>query len=340
MNSDAVAQIKQLVKDANHTVIVQADNPDGDSMGAALALEQILFKLDVEASMYCAVDIPSYLRYMSGWDRVTSQLPKAFDLSIIVDNSTMTLLEKAYRKGDTAKLAKQPAIVLDHHSLGESTISFATVSMNEHDVSSTGELIYHIASENDWPIDETSGEHIMTAILGDTQGLSNELAKPSTYRVMADLVELGVKRPQLEERRRQSSKMPESIFRYKGELIARTKLYHDNQLALTIIPQSEINQHSALYNPAPLIQTDMLQIEHVAIAIVLKQYNDGTFTAAIRCNNGYEIAEQLAASFGGGGHPYAAGFKTLDYASLDDIKAKIIGKADELLRTIRQEPSE
>ena len=35
-------EIGELVNNANKILIMQADNPDGDSLGSALALEQIL----------------------------------------------------------------------------------------------------------------------------------------------------------------------------------------------------------------------------------------------------------------------------------------------------------
>ncbi len=331
MNHENLTAIRSLVDKAKRIVIVQADNPDGDSMGSALALEQILHLSDKEPHLYCAVDVPSYLRYMNGWDRIEPSLPNDYDLSIIVDTSTPSLLDKAREKGDMKKLATKPCIVLDHHSSVEEEISFATTVINDSTVSSTGELIYLLGERLGWTIDALAGEHLMTAILGDTQGLSNDLAKPSTYRVMASLVESGVNRPALEEKRRLYNKMPESIFRYKAELIKRTRLFHENKLSLVTIPQNEINEHSPLYNPAPLIQADMLQVESVAIAIVIKSYDDGKITGAIRCNNGYKIAAQLASFFGGGGHPYAAGFKTSDYDSVDRIVPEIVKKTGELL---------
>ena len=52
----------------------------------------------------------------------------------------------------------------------------------------------------------------MSSILGDTQGLSNDLASAQTYRIMADMVEAGVNRPKLEELRREYGKMPPEIY--------------------------------------------------------------------------------------------------------------------------------
>jgi nanoRNase/pAp phosphatase (c-di-AMP/oligoRNAs hydrolase) len=57
-------QIQQLVGDAQKIVVVQADNPDADSLGSALALEHILGDLGKDVYLYCGVDIPTYLRYL------------------------------------------------------------------------------------------------------------------------------------------------------------------------------------------------------------------------------------------------------------------------------------
>ena len=43
--------------------IIQAENPDGDSLGSAIALDYLLS--DKEVSLYCPVDIPKYLHYFS-----------------------------------------------------------------------------------------------------------------------------------------------------------------------------------------------------------------------------------------------------------------------------------
>ncbi len=337
MKRELVDKLSALLKQADTVVIVQADNPDGDSMGSALALELILGKLGKEPYLYCAVDTPSYLRYMAGWDRIVTELPNTFDASIIVDTSTKTLLEKVLEKGDLVKLAKKPSVVLDHHGTVEDEIDFADVLINDSTVSSTGELLYSIAKQLDWPIPVDAAEHIMTSILGDTQGLSNDLAQPSTYRTMAELVELGVNRPQLEEKRRAYSKMPESIFRYKGRLIERTKLELDGRLAFVHIPHQEIINFSPLYNPAPLIQSDMLQIEGVVVSTVLKNYNDGKVTGAIRCSNGFPIAGKLAEALGGGGHPYAAGFKVTDGSTLADVQAKLLEESEALLQEVNEQ---
>ena len=326
-----LTHINELITAANRIVVVQADNPDSDSLGSAIALESILGNMGKDVSMYCGVDIPGYLRYFDGWDRVSPELPKQFDLSIIVDASTLTLFEKLIQSGNTQWLATKPCIVLDHHQIVENPISFATTIINDSSRASAGELIYILAKDAGWPLDVQTQSYLLSSILGDTQGLTNQLASSDTYRYVADMIDAGVDRGALEEKRKEYSKMPQVIYGYKGKLIQQTTFSDDGAIASVMIPQVDINQYSPLYNPGPLIQGDMLQTLGVKVAIVFKRYDDDKVTAAIRCNPGAGIASALAEQFGGGGHAFASGFKQLNVRDFNELRQRCMQSAHELL---------
>lgn len=324
--------IGSIVDQAQKIVIVQADNPDADSLGSALALEHVFGDMGKDTHMYCGVDIPVYLRYLEGWDRVSPDLPAKFDASVIVDASTMSLLDKLEQSGKKGVLASKPCVVLDHHESVENVVPFAKVILNDHkNVSSTGELIYGLAKQLGWPLSIPAQACLMTAILGDTQGLSNQLASAGTYRVMAGMVEDGVDRPALEELRREAGKMQPEIFKYKADLIRRTEFAADGRVAWVSVPHAEIKQYSPLYNPAPLIQSDMLQTSGVEVAVVFKSYDDGRITGAIRCNPTAGIAAELAEKMGGGGHAFASGFKVTGGKDFERVKDECLKAAEELL---------
>ncbi len=324
-------QIKDVVEHAKTIVVIQADNPDGDSLASALALEEVLSDLGKNVHLYCSVDVPDYLKHLKGWDRVTKEMLSQFDASIIVDTSSATLLEKLDQSEYRGWVAAKPVIVLDHHTDVACDIPYAKIVVNDHDAVATGEVIYKLATDLGWTLNLQAKIHIASSILADSLGLASEGTTAQTYRVMADLIEGGVNRPQLEEARRALSKMPEPIFRYKAKLIERTELHADGKLAYVDVPYDELMEFSPLYNPAPLIQLDMLQTEGVLVAVVLKNYKDGKVTGAIRCNPGASVAAKLAQHFGGGGHPYASGFKVTDNRSASQVKTEIIKLADELL---------
>lgn len=330
-------RIDSLVKAAKTLVVVQADNPDADSLGSALALEHILGDLGKQVRLYCSVEMPGYLRYLRGWDRVERDVPSSFDASIIVDASTMTLFEKPSAPNPKSWLAHKPCLILDHHATVDNMIPFAEITLNDPQRAATGELVYQLARQLAWPLSLEAQTFIMTAILGDTQGLTNQLTSAETYRIMAAMVEAGVDRSSLEDMRREFSKMPPLIFRYKAELLRRTEFNHDGAIASVHVPQVEINQYSPLYNPAPLVQGDMLQTVGVGVAIVFKSYDDGKVTAAIRCNPGSGIAAELAGHFGGGGHTYASGFKVVSSRPFNEIKSECIKQAAQLLAKLEKD---
>lgn len=330
-DSESYNRHQEIILSAKHIVVIQADNPDADSLASALALEELLSLAGKQVSVFCRVDMPGYLHYLSGWDRVSSVLPSHYDAAILVDASATSLLDMLQDPHVRGVLASKPFIIFDHHETVLDQVDFATSIINDSTVSSTGELLYNFAKHYNYNISVPAGTYMMAAILGDTQGLTNDLAKASTYQVMSELVALGVSRSSLEESRREYFRMPDIIFRYKADLIKRTEFFADGAVAVVSVPQSEINAYSPLYNPSALVQFDMLQVIGVQITIVFKIYDSGRVSAAIRANQSAPIAGRLAERMGGGGHAYASGFKQNNGRPFNKIKTECIKFAHELL---------
>ncbi len=328
-------KICELVNQANRIVIMQADNPDGDSLGSALALEQILSDLGKETHLYCGVDIPTYLRHLSGWDRVNSEVPNQFDLSIIVDTSADSLFETLAKTGQRKWVAAKPCIVLDHHDV-DITIPYATVVCNQPTVA-TGELIYELATQLQWPLNMSAKQMLAVSILADSLGLTTAATTARSIHIVAELVEGGVRIPELEEKRREMMRKSPELVHYKGELLQRVEYFANNRIAVITIPWKEIEKFSADYNPSMLVIDDMRLTENTDVAIAFKLYNDGHVTAKIRCNYSKGIANDLAQAFGGGGHTYASGFKIVSGRPFNEIKSECIKKATELLDNLDKE---
>lgn len=331
MNNNSVNQIKHLIEKHMHILIVQADNPDGDSLASSLALEQILHDLGKQPRMYCAIDIPKHLRHLKGWNRVEKDIPHNFDISIVVDCSSKSLLEVAENNGQLSWLLTKPMIIIDHHDV-EATLQ-ATINYNQKDAVATGEVIYQLAQNFDWPLSINAKNMITVSILSDSLGLMTEATTPTSIRIIADLVEQGVVLPELEEARRETMRKSQELVRYKGALLQRIEYSDDGRIASITIPWEEIEKYSSHYNPSMLVIDDMRLTENTAIAIAFKTYPDGRITAKIRANYGFGIANKLAEHFGGGGHPYASGFK-VNHKSFNEIKSECINKASELLNSI------
>lgn len=313
-----------FIKDKNHICIIQAENPDGDSLGSALALEEALEGHEV--SLYCPVDIPKYMRYFAGWDRVTNEFPYKADAFIIVDTASTVLLSKLLDDGAIRNcLYTAPVLVIDHHE-SEADLDFDYEGIIENTSSCCG-LLFKIFTEQKIAINAQCAEHLAYGILSDTLGLTSQSTTADDYRAVATLLDDGAQIAEMEERRRDYMKKSPRILDYKADLIKRVEYHLDGKLATVLIPFDDIQEYSDEYNPNVLILEELRLVEGVEIAVAIKTYPDGKLTGKIRASK--PIADQLAGYFGGGGHPYAAGFRI--YEDYDSVLPELISATMKLL---------
>lgn len=299
----------EFLQNKRRICVIQAENPDGDSLGSAIALDYLLN--DKETSLYCPVDIPKYLRYFVDWSRVTNEFDFRADGYIIVDTAAEILLSKLLEDAAIRnRLYTAPVFVLDHHET-EDDLSFPHEGIIEPRPSCT-EVIYRIAKSEQMKISKPTAEAIFQGILSDTLGLTSTAVTAETFRIAAELTELGANVAELEDRRREFMKKSPRILDYKADLIKRIEYSLDGELATIHIPWEDIKEYSDEYNPNVLILEEIRLVEGVKVAVAIKTYPDGKVTGKIRCTSEAPVAEEIAGYFGGGGHPFAAGFRTYD----------------------------
>lgn len=317
-----------FIKDKSSLCIIQAENPDGDSLGSALALDYLL--KDKEITLYCPVEIPKYLRYMSDWSRVSLDFDFDADGYIIVDTAANVLLSKLLEDPAINNRLNDPSteiFVLDHHET-EDDLSFAHRGLIQT-LPACCDLIYKIAKEQGIKIEKTSAEYLTQGILSDTLGLTSASVTSDTIRVVADLVDAGANISELEEDRREYMKKTPKILSYKADLIKKVEYFLDGSLATVHIPWEEIKEYSDEYNPNVLIIEELRLVEGVDVAVAVKTYPDGKVTGKIRTTRKTPYADKIAEYFGGGGHPYAAGFRTYDI-SYDETIHELIKALDKI----------
>ena len=299
----------EFLKGKQKICIIQAENPDGDSLGSALALAYLLE--DKTVSLYCPVDIPKYLHYMKDWSLVINEFDFEADGYIIVDTAADILLSKLLEDPAIREtLNTKPVFVLDHHET-EDDLSFAHQGLIQT-LPACCDLIYKIAKEQKLKISETAASYLLYGILSDTLGFTSESTTADTLRTAADLTEYGISIAELEDARREFAKKSQKILDYKADLIKKVEYFYDGKLATVHIPWEEIKEYSDEYNPNVLILEELRLVQGVEAAVAIKTYPDGKVTGKIRTTREAPFADKLAEYFGGGGHTYASGFRTYD----------------------------
>ena len=335
---EAAEQLAALLEPAGKITVIIANNPDADSLGSALALEEIWSGMGKEVSLYCRTEMPSYLRFLSGWERVSHIFAANYDLAVMVDNSVSNLLgSEEDRQMMLGQLRLKPLVILDHHA-SDSDIDFARLRLNRPEMAATGQLIYVLAKQLDWPLNETAATFLTASILSDSLGFTSQVmvGNAEPLRVVADLVDLGVNLSELAQRRLKWQELPAKLLAYRGELLQRIKFWSGERIATLTIEYEEIKQVGSLFNPT-IVLDEMKAVENVKLSLGFKKYEDPAgrlfrVTLRVRCYRGCQVAKSLAEAFGGGGHPYAAGAKW-EAGGLDfnQIEAAVLKTAEELL---------
>ena len=299
--------------------IIQAENPDGDSLGSALAIDEMIER---PTTLYCPVNLPGYLKYFRGADRVTVDFDFSVEAYIIVDTAAEILLSKLLNEPAIAnRLYSAPVLVIDHHET-EDDLPFPHEKIIEVRPACS-ELIFEEAKKSDVKITTEGAEDIMGGIMSDTLGLTTSSVTARTFEIMAELTELGASVAEIEDRRRVLMKKSPRILDYKADLIKKIDYLLDGRLATVHIPFDEIQEYSNEYNPNVLILEEMRMVEGVEVAVAIKTYPDGKLTGKIRTESDFPFAEEIAASFGGGGHKFAAGFRVYDM-SYEDVLRELV----------------
>lgn len=323
-----------LVASNQKFLIVQAGNPDGDSLASALAFEQILGQMGKDCQLYCNIDVPTNLKYIPGWDRVTAEIDTNFDAAIVVDASTPALLNALRSEhGDVFK--DKPLMVVDHHQTEDSLE--CDVAIIDPKAISTGQLIYNLAQNCKWPIDTTTGELIAIGILSDSLGLTSQGLdhNPEPIHILGQLVDIGVSLADINSRRLDSLKISLAIMQLKTALAQNVQTHYNGQIVSLDVDQATNKDFAGNYNPTVILD-EYRYVEGVEIGLGFKTYGNlgqiNKITVRIRCYGQKTIARDLAEAFGGGGHIYASGAKwegsNLDFSH---IKQQVIDKAIQLL---------
>lgn len=315
--SNEVKALSNLVAEAGHILVLQPDSPDGDSLGSALGLEEILSDLGKTVSMYSYKEPEPYLRSQEGWDRVSQNLPKAFDLTILVDTGAPALIKSALEHHFT-ELTGKPFVIVDHHT-SRTPFGFTTTDIIEP-AAAAAEIVTQIALDLSWDINESAAAKLATAILSDSLNLTTPDSTAHTVEMLAELVRRGANLYQMYKTKKETSALTPELLKLKGKLLTAVQFFADGELAILEIPPDIVAAYKDEYEPYTLVLTEMQWTKGVQLAAVFKNY--GTkINVPLRSKDGF--ASPIAEVFGGGGHANAAAFRCKSTNVSEEIQSLV-----------------
>lgn len=308
MESDIHTRIWEEIGKAKSCLVVSHVRPDGDAVGALLAMGLGLKTLGKQVQMVLCDGVPGSFKHLEGAADVRNKAQGEFDLVISVDASDLRRIGAAldgYRK---------PDINIDHHVTND---GFGRINHIQPKAVATSEILAEHLGH--WGMQITPGmaNALITGILADTLGFRTSNMKPQTLRTAADLMEKGADLP--EQYAHALLRRPFTAARYWGQGLS--SLQKRDRLVwatLTLADRAACSYPGS--DDADLINV-ISSIDDFDIAMIFVEQKNGTVKVSWRSIPGLDVS-RVALGFGGGGHPAAAGADIP--GTMQDIKEKVL----------------
>jgi phosphoesterase RecJ-like protein len=247
-------------------------------------------------------EVPHSLGFLPGIENVllygVDELPD-YDLLLMADCSDRTRLGAFYRNDPTRVDGTVPIINIDHHITND---RYGVVNIVEPTAASTTEIITDVLAVWGTMLTKDIAQCLLAGIYGDTLGLRTESTTARTMRTAADLVDSG------------GNPVPivNALFRLKPKssvCLWRSALrgvQWTGDLIWTELTPEMFAECGAQTSEAEGMVNFLVGTEGSRAAAILYA-NDRGWRISMRSMTDDVDVAAIAASFGGGGHPRAAG---------------------------------
>ena len=269
-------------------------NPDGDCYGSQIALRNMLRAKYPEKNIYSVGSgLKKFFDIIGKTDTVSDEII-AKSLAIIVDSNDLTRIEdtRVYNALDFAKIDHH--IDLQNFKEGPEVI--------DDKATSTCELIYLFAKENDLGIDLVSASALYLGIMTDTGRFQFANNFVRMFSIVRDLCDQGVDPILLNKT---NNLIPEISLDIKA-LVYSKIVKRDDGIIYSYISKEE-RERLGVTTAQIVANTSLLSyvINH-PIWFIASETDRGGIQAELRSSI-FDV-QTIAVHFGGGGHTYAAGF--------------------------------
>lgn len=289
--------------------IVPHENPDGDAIGSALGLAEILANYGHKAIVVCPNDYPDFLKWFSSeieilvFGKNKKQANAVFeqaDFLICVD------FNDAKRAGVLAKkIRKFPKtkILIDHHPY---PTNFCDLMVSETSYSSTAELIYDVAHEIGMGdcITKPAAESLYTGILTDTGSFSHNTSK-NTFKVVAELMQHNIDIQKIQSGVYHN--FSASRMRLLGYCLnEKMRVFPELRTAMIAISKKELEDFDFKTGDTEGFVNFPLSINNIVFSVLFIE-KDNLVKASFRSKGDFPTNKFSTENFNGGGHLNAAG---------------------------------
>ena len=305
---------------AKRMALIAHVSPDGDTVGATLALRLAFLSLGKAVDVVCDGDVPRSMQFLPGFDAFLKpdQAQGPYDTAIAVDVSDRSLLGKSEAVFDSA----QVRMVIDHHATNP---AYGDVNFIRGGESACCLLAYEVILALGVPMDVPMGTCLMTGLSTDTGHFQYPCTTEAALACAAHLRGLGV----------DISYITRMMYRTQPmERVKITRIAYDRmrfvlggQVGVIELTRQDLEETGCTFGQADGLVNRALEVEGVRMAVLASERDEG-IKMSLRAVEP-DTVNDIAQRFGGGGHAQAAGC-TIP-APLDEAVRMVLAAMEEKL---------
>ncbi|OEH85861.1 hypothetical protein BHU72_03525 [Desulfuribacillus stibiiarsenatis] len=306
------ASFTDFIKGKDNFLIVSHFNPDGDTLGSALAIANILDGFSKQYTLVNRDVVQEKYLFLPKATEVLlpeSLVDQTFQYVITVDCADYQ------RIGDEVTKLLTPDVEIlniDHHP---TNTNFGSSNIVEADAASTTFIIYNLCKKLEIPLNLDIALCLYTGLMTDTGSFQYSNTNSEVHSVAAELISYGINVYEVVENIFETSSVERMVVLKKS--LNTLEIDSSGKIAWLEI----IQELSTKSEDIDGLVNYPRSIKGVEVAISFKQVHDGKVRVGLRSKK-YVDVSLIAMKFQGGGHKRAAGC-TID-GTVGEVKEVIV----------------
>ncbi|HIE73566.1 MAG TPA: bifunctional oligoribonuclease/PAP phosphatase NrnA [Flavobacteriales bacterium] len=308
---EKIKLLKALISEKKNIVIIVHRGPDGDAMGSALGLYNVLVQLGHIVTVITPNDYASFLYWLPGNEKVivfteekekAKQITTDTDLIFLLDFGQIGRLDDY---GDIVQNSTAKKVMIDHHQEPDEHIS--DILFSDVTACSTAQIVFEIIKELGYKnlINKDVAECLYTGIMTDTGSFKYSSTTERTHHIIAELIGKGA----------ENSKIHDLVYDNFSEnrvkllgycLNQKLQIFKENKAAIISLNAEELKQFKFKKGDTEGIVNYALSIEDIIFAVFIAE-KEGLVKLSLRSKGNFKVNEIAKKYFSGGGHKNAAG---------------------------------
>ena len=308
--------IARMIREAESIAICSHVCPDGDTLGSAAAMKIALNRLGKKVSLFCDGKVPDQLSFLPGIEemRIPDGTEGPFDLMLSVDVSD----EKRLGACEMLRSRCSHTAQIDHHPTNP---LFMQVNSVDGECPATCIMIREQIAALGLETDHDMAVCLYTGISTDTGNFAYASTNQECFSVMSELMSLDLPLARLNRILFRDRAKPQVLLLSRA--LGSLRYYEQDRIAVMKLTKKDFAECGALSEHADTLVNFGLDTVGTCMAVLAREdiNTPGIIKFSLRAKEPYVIND-VAQSFGGGGHPQAAGINM--YGNLDEKISEVL----------------